>query len=133
MTSAAFQHEHNGEFYRLLYAVLHEPEKVPAIVREAPAILEQTNFTGETVLHWLAVENHTDGIALLRSLGATIPLFALIHAVEHGHLETIILLLELGADPEGYPVERMLEHPMREMSKREKQIIRSYFKQFGYE
>jgi hypothetical protein len=76
--------------------------------------------------------NHTDGIALLRSLGAKIPLFALIHAVEHVHLETIILLLELGADPEGFPVNRMLEHPMRNASKREKQIIRSYFRQFGY-
>ena len=133
MTSAAFQHEHNGEFYRLLFAVLNEPEKVPAIVKERPAILEETNFTGETVLHWLAVENHTDGIALLRSLGAKIPLFALIHAVEHVHLETIILLLELGADPEGFPVDRMLEHPMREITKREKQIVRSYFRQFGYE
>lgn len=100
----------------LLFAVLNEPEKVPAIVKERPATLEETNFTGETVLHWLAVENRVDGIVLLRGLGAKIPLFALIHTVEHGHLQTIILLLELGADPEGYPVDRMSENPMREMS-----------------
>ena len=132
MTNPSFQHEHNGEFYRLLYAVLDEPEKVAAIVHERRAILEETNFTGETVLHWLAVENHTDGIRLLRSLGATIPLFALIEAVEHGHLETIILLLELGADPEGFPLERMLRNPIRDISKRERQIIRGYFEQYGY-
>jgi len=145
VTSTTVQHEYNGEsfsvrqnsmqrtdFGRLLHAVLREPEKVPAIVKERPAILEETNFTNEAVLHWLAVESHTEGIRLLRGLGARIPVYALVETVEGGHLETIILLLELGADPESYPVERMLRRPLVEMSKRIQQIIRSYFMQFGY-
>jgi hypothetical protein len=133
MNTATMQPEHNGEFYRLLLAVLHEPEKVPTIVNERRSILEETNFTGETVLHWLAVENKTDGICLLRSLGAKIPLYALVDAVQLGHLQTIILLLELGADPEGYSVEEMLKCPIVKISKRKRQIIRSYFKHYGYD
>jgi len=123
MNSIPSNIEHNFEFYRLLEAVLNEPEKVPAIVYESPSILEETNLSGETVLHWLAVENHTNGIKLLRSLGATIPEFALIHAVEHGHTETVILLLELGADAKGFDLDRTLNSPIWELS---------YFSQFGY-
>ena len=131
MTKSPFEHEHNNEFYRLLDAVLKEPEKVPAIVSESRSILEEANFSGETVLHWLSVESHTDGIALLHSLGAKISEFALIHAMEHGHTETVILLLELGADPRGIDVERGLNSDVWELTKKRKRLIRSYFAQFS--
>ena len=131
MTNSSFEHEHNGEFYRLLNAVVEEPEKVPAIVGESRSILEETNFSGETALHWLAVENHVDGIKLLRSLGAEIPEFALIHAMEMGHTETVITLLELGADPRGIDVEAILGSDLWKLSAKDKRLIRSYFRQFG--
>jgi hypothetical protein len=60
--------EHNFEFYRFLNAVLYEPEKVPAIVKDSPSILEEENLSGETVLHWLAIENHAEGIKLYKPI-----------------------------------------------------------------
>lgn len=131
MAKSTFEHEHNGEFYRLLDAVLEEPEKVPAIVSESRSILKEKNLSGESVLHWLAVENHTEGIKLLRSLGAEIPELALIHAMQLGHTETVILLLELGADPAGIDVERVLDSDVWELTKKQKRLIRSYCSQFG--
>ena len=131
MTHSPFDHEHNGEFYRLLNALLDEPEKVPAIVGEAPSIVGEKNFSGETVLHWLSVENHVEGIRLLRSLGAEIPEFALIHAIQHGHTDTVILLLELGADPSGIELEELLANKIWKLSTKKKRLIRSYFRQYG--
>jgi len=127
-----FDIEHNFEFYRLLDAVLHEPEKVPAIVRDSPSILEEKNLSGETVLHWLAVENHIAGIKLLRKLGASISEFALIDAAELGHTETVILLLELGASPRGMDIRAIIDNPAFNLSKKTKRLIRSYLSQYGY-
>lgn len=85
-------------FCLLLDAVLHEPEKVRGIVASNPEILYETCWAGENVLHWLAIENKHEEIRLLRSLGAPIPRYSLVDAVEHGHTESIIALLELGAE-----------------------------------
>jgi ankyrin repeat protein len=131
MPGRNYEPEHNREFYRLLDAVLHEPEKVRHIVAERPMILEECNLTGETVLHWLAVENHIDGIRLLRRLGATIPDYALIHAAELGNTEAVVVLLELGADLRGWDVERTLRNPMFGLSKEKKRRIRSYVAQYS--
>ncbi len=91
---------HNHDYFRLLDAVLMEPEKVPAMVAENRSILEERNCCDETVLHWLAVENNEDGVRLLRSLGAEISPWAIHHAIEVGSTEMVILLLELGGVPE---------------------------------
>jgi len=124
--------ERNYEFYRLLDAVLNEPEKVPSIVSERRAILEEKNCLGETVLHWLAVENHVEGVALLRLLGARIPAYAIVHAIEAGHTEMVTRLLELGGDIRGIDLEGVLGNPLWGLSQKKKEFIRRYFSQYDY-
>ncbi len=121
------------DFDRLLDAVLNEPHKVPLIVAENRDILRATNWTGENVLRWLAVENHVEGIALLRGLGSPIPTIALVEAVELGHLETVILLLELGVEVDFSSCRSALEYNSFHLSPKKIRIMKSYFKQFGYE
>ena len=124
------------EFGLLLDAVLNEPHKVKDIVTANPEVLYETCWAGENVLHWLAIENHTEGIELLRSLGSPIPEFALIHAVEHGHTETVILLLELGAELNEYVSNtcgKALKTNAFGMPEKNVRLIKSYFKQYGYE
>jgi ankyrin repeat protein len=120
-------------FGLLLDAVLNEPHKVSAIVAQNPEILYETCWVGENVLHWLAVENKHEEIRLLRSLGSPIPVYALIHAVEQGHTETVIALLELGAEVIPSDITRALENNYFALSKKTKSLIRRYFIQFGYE
>ncbi len=88
---------------------------------------------GENVLHWLAVENRHEEIRLLRSLGSPIPIYALVEAVEHGHIETVIALLELGAEVIPSDITRALNNKYYAHSKRTKSLISRYFIQFGYE
>ncbi|MDR2688969.1 MAG: ankyrin repeat domain-containing protein [Azoarcus sp.] len=83
-------------FQQLLNAVLDDPDTVPAMVCGHPEWLECVNNSAETVLHWLAVEGHVEGIKLLHRLGSAIPPFALTHALQAGHVETVDLLLTLG-------------------------------------
>lgn len=125
--------EHNFNHRRLLEAVLSEPEKVPAIVAEDRTILDAVDCCDETVLHWLAVENHVDGVTLLRSLGAQISPWALVHSMQVGNTEMVILLLELGVEPEVSVCKRTLENPLFKLTKKQKRLMRSYFSQFGYE
>lgn len=117
----------------LLDATLNQPHKVKDIVAANRDCLRAVNYSGENVLHWLAVENHTEGVSLLRSLGSPIPEFALIHALEAGHTEMVILLLELGADPNIETCKRSLNNPLWELSDKTKRLMRSYFKQYGHE
>jgi ankyrin repeat protein len=124
---------HNYQFERLLDAVLNEPEKVPAIVAEDRSILEEENCCGETALHWLAVENNADGVILLRSLGAKISPWAIAHAIEVGSLEVVALLLELGGTPEISVCKNYMSNPFWKLTAKQKRLIRSYFKQYGYE
>ncbi|WP_444925300.1 ankyrin repeat domain-containing protein [Microbulbifer sp. TRSA002] len=121
------------DFDILLDAVLNEPHKVNDIVTGNRECLRAVNYSGENVLHWLAVENHTEGVQLLRSLGSPIPEFALIHALEAGHTEMVILLLELGADPNIEACKRSLNNSLWVLSDKTKRLIRSYFKQYGHE
>ena len=123
-------------FGLLLDAVLMEPHKVRDIVSENPEVLYETCWAGENVLHWLAIENKHEEIRLLRSLGSPIPEFALIHAVEHGNTETVIALLELGAELNEYvsnTCSRSLKSNYFGMSDKKVRLIKRYFKQFGYE
>ncbi|USD22777.1 hypothetical protein MJO52_06470 [Microbulbifer variabilis] len=125
--------QHNYEFDRLLEAVLYEPEKVPAIVSEDRSILEVENCCNETVLHWLAIENQVAGIVLLRGLGARISPWAIAHAIEVGSLDAVILMLELGGEPELEVYKNYLDNPFWELTQQQKRLFRSYFKQYGYE
>ena len=125
------QKSHNFDI--LLDAVLNEPHKVNGIVTVNRECLRAVNFSGENVLHWLAVENHTEGVQLLRGLGSPIPEFAIIHALEAGHTEMVILLLELGADPNIETCKSALNNPIWELSAKTKRLMRSYFKQYGHE
>jgi len=121
------------DFDVLLDAVLYETHKVKDIVVANRECLRAVNYSGENVLHWLAVENHTEGVALLRSLGSPLPEFALIHALEAGHTEMVILLLELGADPNVEICKRSLSNPLWELNDKTKRLMRSYFRQYGHE
>ncbi|OZG69999.1 hypothetical protein BTA51_28130 [Hahella sp. CCB-MM4] len=125
--------EHNYQFERLLTAVLDEPEKVPAIVSEDRSILEERNCCDETALHWLAIENQLEGIALLRGLGAKISPWAIAHAIEAGSLDAVALMLELGGEPELEVCKKYLENRFWKLTKNQKRLVRSYFKQYGYE
>ncbi len=110
-----------------------EPHKVRDIVTENPEVLYETCWVGENVLHWLAVENKHEEIRLLRSLGSPIPRYALVHAVEHGHTETIIALLELGAEVIPSEITRALNNKYFNHDKKTKSLIRRYFNQFEHE
>ncbi len=110
-----------------------EPHKVRSIVTDNPELLYETCWAGENVLHWLAIENKHEEIRLLRSLGSPIPTQALRNAVEHGHLETVITLLELGAEVIQSDMAQAINNKYFPLSKAKKSLIRRYFKQFGYE
>lgn len=121
------------EFGILLDAVIYEPEKVHSIVSNNPEIVYETCWAGENVLHWLAIENKHEEIRLLRSVGSPIPIYALVHAVEHGHLKTIIALLELGAEVIPSDITQAVNSTWFKKNKKVKSLIKRYFKQFGYD
>ncbi len=121
------------DFDILLDAVLNEPYKVKDIVTANRECLRAVNYSGENVLHWLAVENHTEGVAQLRSLGSPLPEFALVHALEAGHTEMVILLLQLGAEPNIEICKRSMNNSLWGLNKKTKRLMRSYFSQYGHE
>ncbi len=120
-------------FGLLLDAVRYEPHKLKAIIQDNPEIVYETCWAGENVLHWLAVENKYDEVKLLRKLGSPIPRYALIHAVEMRNMETVIALLELGAEVIPEEIDRAVKCTSYDESKRKTRVLKSYFKQFGYE
>jgi ankyrin repeat protein len=117
----------------LLDAVMYEPHKLRHIIEDKPDILYESCWAGENVLHWLAVENRHREIRLLRKFGSPIPRHALIDAVQMGHLETVITLLELGAEVVPEEITRAIGRSYFDSSRRKVSIIKSYFSQFGYE
>ncbi len=122
-----------GQFDVLIDAVLNEPKKVGNIVSSNRSITWAMNTVGENVLHYLAVENHIEGVELLRSVGSPISPWALTHALQAGHTDMVILLLELGADPIVSSCKSALESDLWKLDKNTKRLMRSYFKQYGHE
>lgn len=115
------------DFRELLDAVLNTPEGVAELVKRTPRLLAAVNNSTETVLHWLAVENHVEGIKLLYSLGAEIPEFALIEALEMGHVETVALLLSLGSRLERYSLDQVIGNEVWKLSDTKKSELESLF------
>tara|TARA_Y100001968_G_C19084528_1_gene584645 strand:- start:65 stop:253 length:189 start_codon:yes stop_codon:yes gene_type:complete len=52
------------------------------ITKTSPVIVKAVNFSDETVLHWIAVENNTATVQILIELGSPIPEYALAEAWE---------------------------------------------------
>jgi hypothetical protein len=74
------------------------------LIAENPDLLDQTDCMGETVLHFLAVENDIEGVAWLHSCGASLntrnrhgtPM--LFEVVELGYKDLLVWLAQHGAD-----------------------------------
>ena len=81
-------------------AVYHEPWKVKSLITDNPAMLEATNLSAETVIHWMIVENEIDHVRLLFECGADIPSYAIAEACSLGSLDMVDLLLCFGAKPD---------------------------------
>ena len=120
-----------AKFNALLRLVTEQPESVVKLAQEIPDVLEAANSTAETVLHWLAVENDVEGVKLLHGLGAQIPLFALIHAVEGGHVEMVDLPLELGARPKTYDLSKIMANPIFGLTQNKKDALTRCFERHG--
>ena len=92
-----------------------------------------TDGCSENFLHYLAIEDNTEGMALLRSLGSSIPQFALTHALELGYTKMVKLLLELAAEPDLMSCQNTLNNEIFELSEETKKLMRSYFSRYDYE
>lgn len=85
-------------------AAVLDPQLADSLLRKHPE-LKSATLLGESLLHFLAIENYPDGIRFLVNRGwpiderdedGTTPL---INAVFVGVFEAAMVLLELGADP----------------------------------
>ena len=81
---------------------------LPAAIRRVkanPRLLEARNGIGETVMHWLAVENHVDAVQALLEAGAPVDSVnhcgttVLTEAASLGYISMCKLLMEYGANP----------------------------------
>jgi ankyrin repeat protein len=59
-------------FMRMKYAAYDGLDEVRALLEEFPAALEARSLSGETALHWWAIEGHADAVKLLIEHGAKI-------------------------------------------------------------
>ncbi|WP_165665120.1 ankyrin repeat domain-containing protein [Metapseudomonas otitidis] len=122
--------EHEYAFGRLFDAVRFQPHQLNQLLAAERSLVTAGNGLGENVLHWMAVENRVQEIELLRGLGSPIPGPALVEAVEMGHAETVILLLELGVEVDRHGCRIALMESGLASSKRS--LIDRYFRQFGH-
>jgi len=124
--------EEVADFECLLSAVLNEPDAVPELVRSRPQLLTSVNNSSETVLHWLALENLVDGISLLHSLGAAIPSYAVVHALQAGNVETLDLLLSLGGTFEHSVPREIVRNPTWDLTSVKQEQLLAVLEAHGY-
>ena len=90
-----------GDF---LDAAHDDHRQAEAILERAPDLLEARNGTGETALHYLAIENSVDAVLFLLGKGANINTrdasgaTPLMHASQLGYVNLVEVLLARGAD-----------------------------------
>lgn len=88
------------ELRDLVYA--KEFVRAEKLIEHDPELLCKTNSLGETVLHYLAVENDVEGVSWLHSRGASLntgtgkPMF--FEVAELGYKELLLWLARNGAD-----------------------------------
>jgi hypothetical protein len=124
--------EEVADFERLLSVVLNDPAVVPELVRSCPQLLTSVNNSSETVLHWLALENLPDGISLLHSLGASIPSYAVVHALQAGNVETVDLLLSLGGTFEHSVPREIVRNPTWGLTSVKQEQLLAVLEEHGY-
>jgi len=124
--------EEVADFECLLSAVLTDPAAVPELVRLCPQLLKSVNNSSETVLHWLALENLVDAISLLHSLGASIPSYVVVHALQAGNVETVDLLLSLGGTFEHSTPRDIVRNPTWELTSVKQEQLLAVLEAHGY-
>lgn len=84
-------------------AVIHDRQLADKMLKQHPDLLEQKSISGETALHYCAIEGANDAVRWLLSKGAFVNArdcngTPLIHAAQLGHLDVCRTLLQAGAD-----------------------------------
>ena len=96
------------DFYDFVRAAAFDQTLAAQMIAQHAHWLQMENGTGETALHYLAIENCLDAVQFLIDRGAqadardhfkNTPLMV---AAQLGHLEMVRLLLRHGADPNAY-------------------------------
>jgi len=93
------------DFERLIRAVVDDKNAADRLVSSDPKIIEARNGIGETVLHYLAVENRLNDVAWLLDHGADINTAndfgntPLSEAASLGYCKLCDFLINKGADP----------------------------------
>ncbi len=93
------------EFYNIRNAFLEDIPAATAMVAATPSYLKARNSLGETVLHWLAIEDQVEAARALLDLGAEVNAVnkfgdsVLMNAAQLNYEAMCALLLERGADP----------------------------------
>ncbi len=84
--------------------VVSEPERFKSLCSEGSIDLECRGLLGETPLHFCAIEGYTGAVRVLHELGAEVNVTnnvgntPLIDSVLAANLDTVIVLLSIGAD-----------------------------------
>ncbi len=95
--------DEGGEIFRAVNK--QEREKAMKMIEENPALVNASNYTGWTPLHWAAYTGDTEIIKFILNKGADINVVSRIGlttvylATSEGHKEATELLLKEGADP----------------------------------
>jgi ankyrin repeat protein len=91
--------------YRLIRACASSLDEARALLEAEPSLRDARTGLGETPLHYLAVENHLDGVRFLHERGAALDVTnefgesALLESLRLGNQEVAEYLLDHGADP----------------------------------
>ncbi|PQV65341.1 Ankyrin repeat [Abditibacterium utsteinense] len=91
-------------FYLLRDAMFGDWNTAEVLIAQDPTIIEARSSTGETALHYVAIEDHLEGVKWLLERGANVNTrdnfqsTPLIGAAQLGHEQMCRLLLDHGAD-----------------------------------